>query len=145
MLKKKRKKITILIFILTAIFAISNFALAAKPKVVFWSYAANNIEEWKKREAAIEKKFNIDLQIEQVAQAAFVQKLQATMMDGARYPDIIEWMIETNKILDANPKKCLVTPLDKYQKRCPGTNCLDYLRWTCLWPASRCPSGSIDL
>jgi arabinosaccharide transport system substrate-binding protein len=114
---KKTKKITILIFILTAIFAISNFALAAKPKVVFWSYAANNIEEWKKREAAIEKKFNIDLQIEQVAQAAFVQKLQATMMDGARYPDIIEWMIETNKILDANPKKCLVTPLDKYVKK----------------------------
>lgn len=91
--------------------------MAAPQKVTMWSFAANNVEEWKAREAALEKKFNIDLHIELVAQNAFVQKLQAAMMDGKGAPDIIEWMIEQNRILDANPKKCLVLPLDNYVKK----------------------------
>lgn len=90
--------------------------MAAKQKVTMWTFAANNAEEWKAREADLEKKFDIDLNVEVVAQNAFVQKLQAAMMDGKGAPDIIEWMIEQNRILDANPKKCLVEPLDKFVK-----------------------------
>ena len=77
----------------------------AKDKVVFWSFAANNIEEWEARKAEIEKKFGITLVIENVPETAFVETLQATMMAGIDYPDIIEWRIEQNQILDADPKK----------------------------------------
>lgn len=85
-----------------------------KITVTMWSFAANNVQEWKKREAAIEKKFNIDLKVELVAQNAFVQKLQAVMMDGSNVPNIIEWMIENNRILNADPGKSFVLPLNKY-------------------------------
>jgi arabinosaccharide transport system substrate-binding protein len=83
-------------------------------KVLMWSFAANNISEWQERKADIEKKFGIELQIEQVAEQAFIQKLQAVMTDGKGIPDIIEWKIEQNQILNANEKKCLVYSLDKY-------------------------------
>ena len=43
--------------------------------------------------------------IENVPETAFVETLQATMMAGIDYPDIIEWRIEQNQILDADPKK----------------------------------------
>jgi arabinosaccharide transport system substrate-binding protein len=79
-----------------------------------WTFAENNAEEWKKREADIEAKFDIDLKIELVAQNAYVQKLQAVMMEGKKVPDIIEWMIENNRILNASPKKAFVQPLDDY-------------------------------
>jgi arabinosaccharide transport system substrate-binding protein len=82
--------------------------------VLMWSFAQNNVDEWKARQADIEKKFNIKLQIEVVAQNAFVQKLQAVMSDGKGIPDVIEWMIENNRILNADPKKCFVYPLDTY-------------------------------
>ncbi|HHU52274.1 MAG TPA: extracellular solute-binding protein [Firmicutes bacterium] len=110
----RRKLVVSLIVVAMVVCLFSAVGLSAKQKVVFWSYAANNIEEWTAREADIEKKFNIDLQIEMIPQNAFVQTLQAAMMDGSGYPDIIEWMIEQNRILDADPKKCLVIPLDKY-------------------------------
>ncbi|HOR45427.1 MAG TPA: extracellular solute-binding protein [Spirochaetota bacterium] len=85
-----------------------------KRSVTMWSFAANNVEEWKKRKADIDQKFNIDLQIELVAQNAFVQKLQAVMMDGKGVPDMIEWMIENNRILNADPEKSFVLPLDEF-------------------------------
>jgi arabinosaccharide transport system substrate-binding protein len=83
-------------------------------KVVLWSFAPNNLEEWEEREADIEAKFGVDLVPELVAQDAFIQKLQAVMMDGEGVPDIIEWMIENNRILFADPDKCFVLPLDDY-------------------------------
>jgi len=86
----------------------------AKRTVRMWTFAENNAEEWQKREADIEAKFDIDLKIELVAQNAYVQKLQAVMMEGKKVPDIIEWMIENNRILNANPKKAFVLPLDDY-------------------------------
>ena len=86
-------------------------------EITVWSFAANNIEEWKARKADIEQKFDIKLNIVQVAQDAFVQKLQAVMMDGKGVPDIIEWMIENNRILNADPNKSFVLPLDKYTKK----------------------------
>jgi ABC-type glycerol-3-phosphate transport system substrate-binding protein len=83
-------------------------------QVVLWSFAPNNIEEWEDREADIEAKFGVDLVVELVAQDAFVQKLQAVMMDGEGVPDIIEWLIENNRILFADPDKSFVLPLDDY-------------------------------
>jgi ABC-type sugar transport system, periplasmic component len=94
--------------------ALSVTGLAAPQKVTFWAFAANNIEEWKARKADLDKKFNIDLQIVSVPEQGFVQKLQAAMMDGKGYPDIIEWRVELNQILNADPKKAFVIPLDKY-------------------------------
>jgi len=85
-----------------------------KRTVTLWSFADNNCAEWKKRKADIDQKFNIDLQIELVAQNAFVQKLQAVMMDGKGVPDMIEWMIENNRILNADPEKSFVLPLDEF-------------------------------
>ncbi|MGE5528148.1 MAG: ABC transporter substrate-binding protein [Patescibacteria group bacterium] len=113
-----RKRTLVIIALAAAILAgMSAMGLtAAKQKVTLWSYASNNIDEWKQREATVEQKFKIDLVIEQVAEQAFVQKLQAAMMDGSG-PDIIEWRIEQNQILSADPKKCLVIPLDKYTSK----------------------------
>jgi len=104
------KKITLLLLVFLVLFGLN----AAPKKVLMWSFAANNIAEWQERKADIEKKFNIELVIEQVAEQAFVQKLQAVMMDGKGVPDIIEWRIEQNQILNADPKKSFVYPLDKY-------------------------------
>ncbi len=114
-----RKKSLVVFGVLAAVLAISlaNFGLAAaKPRVIMWAYAANNIVEWKQREADVEKKFNVDFIIETVAEQAFVQRLQAAMMDGSG-PDIIEWRIEQNQILSSDPKKCLAIPLDKYTSK----------------------------
>ncbi len=100
--------------VLIVLIAIFGFSFAAKRTVTMWSFAANNVEEWKERKADIEKKFDIVLNIELVPQDAFVQKLQAVMMEGRGIPDIIEWMIENNRILNADPKKSFVLPLNVY-------------------------------
>jgi len=112
----RRKLAVVLLTLVLAAALFANNGLA-KDKVVFWSFAANNIEEWEARKAEIEKKFGITLVIENVPETAFVETLQATMMAGIDYPDIIEWRIEQNQILDADPKKSLVIPLDKYVKK----------------------------
>jgi len=101
-----------------AMMLIASTALAAdKRKVTVWSFAPNNMEEYTARKADIEAKFGIELDLQNVAQNAFIQKLQAVMMDGKGIPDIIEWKIEDNKILNANPKKSFVIPLDPYTSK----------------------------
>lgn len=97
-----------------ALALVGNLKGADKKKVTLWSFAPNNVEEYKKRKADIEAKFNIELDLQVVAQNAFVQKLQAVLLDGKGAPDIIEWMIENNRILNADPKKSFVMPLDAY-------------------------------
>lgn len=79
-----------------------------------WSFSESYIQEWKDREASIENKFHIDLAIESIPQNEFVQKLQESIETGVDYPDIIEWRIEQNQILSADPTKCPVIPLDEY-------------------------------
>lgn len=113
----RRKTAAILFTLVLVLSLFAGSGLLAKEKVVFWSFAANNIEEWEARKAEIEAKFGISLVIENVPETAFVETLQATMMSGSDYPDIIEWRIEQNQILDADPKKCLVIPLDKYVEK----------------------------
>jgi arabinosaccharide transport system substrate-binding protein len=90
------------------------FTFAAGKTITMWTFAPNNLAEWTNNRAAIEKKFGITLDIQLIAQDAYIQKLQAVMMDGKGVPDIIEWMIENNQILNADPKKCLVTPLESF-------------------------------
>jgi arabinosaccharide transport system substrate-binding protein len=114
---KMRKHLSVFMALVAAFILISCGSSKEKRTVVMWSFAANNVEEWKARKATIDQKFNIDLQIELVAQNAFVQKLQAVMMDGKNVPDIIEWMIENNRILNADPEKSFVLPLDKFTKK----------------------------
>jgi arabinosaccharide transport system substrate-binding protein len=67
------------------------------------------------RESEVEKKFNIKLQTELVAQNAYLQKLQAVMNEGKGVPDIGEWMIQSNK-LSGDPKNCFAAPLDDFVK-----------------------------
>jgi arabinosaccharide transport system substrate-binding protein len=93
---------------------------AEKRKVTLWSFAQNNVDEYVARKAAVEAKFDIELDIQVVPQNAFVQKLQAVMMDQKGVPDAIEWLIENNKILNASPKKSFVIPLDDYVKKSAG-------------------------
>ncbi len=109
----RRNTVSMVVLVLV-IGLLSGVGLAAKQKVTLWSFAPNNIMEWEARKADIDKKFDIDLVIEEVPENAFVQTLQAAMMDGTNFPDIIEWRIEQNQILDADPKRSLVIPLDKY-------------------------------
>jgi arabinosaccharide transport system substrate-binding protein len=109
-----KRVFSILMLLVAVVFVTSCGSKKEKRTITMWSFAKNNVDEWKKREADIEKKFNIDLQIELVAQNAFVQKLQAVMIDGKNVPDVIEWMIENNRILNADPDKSFVVPLDDY-------------------------------
>jgi arabinosaccharide transport system substrate-binding protein len=110
-----RKCFSIFIALVAVLLVVSCKKTPPKMRTVtMWSFAENNVQEWRKREKDIEKEFNIDLQVELVAQNAFVQKLQAVMMDGKGVPDIIEWMIENNRILNADPDKAFVLPLDDY-------------------------------
>lgn len=109
-----RKVIVAAIIAAVALTLAGNLKGADKRKVTIWSFAPNNVEEYKRRKADVEKKFNIELELQVIAQNAFVQKLQAVLMDGKGAPDIIEWMIENNRILNADPKKCFVLPLNKY-------------------------------
>jgi arabinosaccharide transport system substrate-binding protein len=108
------KKTTLALCALCAI--LFSFAQAnhQKRKIILWSFAENNCEEWKRRKADIDKKFNIDLQIELFGQNAFIQRLQAVMTDGEGAPDIIEWVIENNKILSSDPALSFVIPLNQY-------------------------------
>ncbi len=85
-----------------------------KRTVTMWSFAANNVAEWEARKADIEQKFNITLDIQTVPENAFVQKLQAVMLEGKNVPDIIEWKIEANQILNADARKSFVLPLNSY-------------------------------
>jgi arabinosaccharide transport system substrate-binding protein len=100
--------------------ALSVTGLAAPKVITFWTFAQNNLDEWKSRQDEIEKAQNIKLNLVLVPQTAFIQKLQATLIDGKGFPDIIEWMIETNRILNGDPKKCFVYPLDKYVAKSAG-------------------------
>jgi arabinosaccharide transport system substrate-binding protein len=109
-----RKLVIALAVVAIAVTLVGNLQGAGKRKVTIWSFAPNNVEEYKKRKADIEKKFGVELDLQVVAQNAFVQKLQAVMMDGKGAPDIIEWMIENNRILNADPKKSFVLPLNDY-------------------------------
>ncbi|MCL6588399.1 MAG: ABC transporter substrate-binding protein [Firmicutes bacterium] len=119
MLRKGRIAVALLMVVILVIGLFATTGLAAPRKVTLWSFAANNIEEWKAREADIEAKFKIDLDIVTVAEQAFVQKLQAVMMDGKNVPDLVEWRIESNQILNADPKKSFCLPLDKWTSKSP--------------------------
>ncbi|MBN1524100.1 MAG: extracellular solute-binding protein [Spirochaetales bacterium] len=114
--------------ILLLVFAVVSFSMllgacgdSATPDgggktITMWTFAQNNADEWTARKADIEKKLNITLNIQLVAQDAFVEKLQGAMMTGKDVPDMIEWMIENNRILASNPKDCFVYPLDEFVK-----------------------------
>ncbi|MBP9022920.1 MAG: carbohydrate ABC transporter substrate-binding protein [Spirochaetes bacterium] len=108
------KKITLALCILCTFIFSSAQAKPQKRTVTIWSFAANNCEEWKRRKDDIDKKFNVDLQIELVAQNRFVKKLYTAMSEDEDKPDIIEWMIENNRILSSDPAKSLAIPLNKY-------------------------------
>ncbi len=92
-------------------------AFGAGRDVVFWTFAQNNLDEWTARKAEIERQFGITLHLELVAQNAFVQKLQAVMMDQKDVPDIIEWLIEDNRVLSADPNKSFVIPLEQWTSK----------------------------
>jgi arabinosaccharide transport system substrate-binding protein len=112
------KKIVVAILALTLVVGLlSTVGLSAPRTVNMWLYAENNKAEWDGRKAEIEKAMDIKLNITLVAQNAFIQKLQAAMMDGKDFPDIIEWMIENNRILYADPKVSFVYPLEKWTSK----------------------------
>lgn len=91
-------------------------SVGEKRKIILWSFAPNNVQEYRARKDELEKKFNVELEIQQIAQNDFVQKFQEVLAKGQDVPDIIEWMIENNKILNGDPKKSLVIPLDMFVK-----------------------------
>ncbi|HEQ72553.1 MAG TPA: carbohydrate ABC transporter substrate-binding protein, partial [Spirochaetia bacterium] len=82
-------------------------------EIVAWTFSMM-ADEWRMREKELEKKHNIEFTIEMVPQREFIQKLQEAMDSGKDAPDIIEWMIENNRILSADPAKSPVIPLNEY-------------------------------
>jgi len=108
------------IHLLKILFVVAFFLLPGvwaengKRTVTLWTFATYNAEEWRLRESEIEQKFNIDLKIQEVAQNVFVYKLQSAIESGQGAPDIIEWMIENNRVMSHDPAKALVLPLEKY-------------------------------
>jgi arabinosaccharide transport system substrate-binding protein len=64
--------------------------IAERKKILFWYNADNHKTEYEARVAELNEKFNIDFQMELLAGDAQVKKLQATLMAGDGFPDIIE-------------------------------------------------------
>jgi ABC-type glycerol-3-phosphate transport system substrate-binding protein len=93
--------------------ACASYGLVAPRIVNFWVFTPC-YEEWIRRRQDIEKQMNILLNITLVPQNRFIEKLRETMTDGRDYPDIIEWIIENNRILSVEPKLSLVSPLEKF-------------------------------
>lgn len=102
----------VIIVLSTGLF--STTGMSASREVTVWTFNSSSETEWKTRQADIEKVCQISLKIVLVPQHTFIQKLQTSMADGREYPDLIEWMIENNQILAADPKKSLVAPLEKW-------------------------------
>jgi lactose/L-arabinose transport system substrate-binding protein len=108
----KLKWIGILFILIFIVSACASLGLAEPRLVNYWVFAP--CSEWFGSIKEVEKQCNIKINIKLVAQNSFIKKLQEAMMEGRDYPDIIEWMIENNRILSANPKVSLVAPLEKY-------------------------------
>jgi len=86
-------------------------------EVLLWTFFNNAVDYWTGRSVELEEKFNIDLKIEVVPQNIFLQRLSECMAEGKNAPDIVEWMIEYNRILASDPQESLVIPLDTYVRR----------------------------
>jgi parallel beta-helix repeat protein len=109
------KKIVVLFSLVMLLFGITLSVPTAPRTVLLWSFLQTNLDEWNDRKAEIEKKFNVNIQTELIAQNSFLQKLQAVIQEGKDGPDIAEWLVEDNK-LAADPKDCYAAPLDDYVK-----------------------------
>jgi len=92
------------------------WAQDSRRTVTMWTFAPHTAEPLKDREAAIEQRFNINLEIEMIAQNVIVQKLQAEILTGGNPPDIIELYIENNIAMSIDPEKTLVRPLEEYSR-----------------------------
>lgn len=108
------KKITLALCVLCA--TIFSFTEAKQQKriVTVWSFGLFNCDEWKMRKDDIDKKFNIDLKIELLSPKNFLKRFTNAMSGSEKAPDIIDWMIENNRILYSDPDKSFVIPLNKY-------------------------------
>jgi arabinosaccharide transport system substrate-binding protein len=103
------------ILFLSALFIIPGvWAENGRRTVTLWTFAPNNAYEWEARKTGIEARFNIELEIVQVAQNAFVERLQSAIQSERDTPDIIEWIIENNRIMSTDPARALVLPLEEY-------------------------------
>jgi ABC-type glycerol-3-phosphate transport system substrate-binding protein len=101
--------------------AVEPAARAAEPaaprKVTLWSFAQFGTEEYLRRKADVDRKFGVDLVVEVVPQDAFLKRLQTAFDDGNGVPDVIEWTIEYNGVLSADPRRSAVLPLDQYVEK----------------------------
>jgi ABC-type glycerol-3-phosphate transport system substrate-binding protein len=94
-------------------------AATAKPdRIVVWSYTDNNFKELVSREAEIEKKFGVDIVLEKVAQDAMIARLQASMISGKDWPDIIDGPGSAIHLYaTVDPANAVLIPLDNYIKQ----------------------------
>jgi ABC-type glycerol-3-phosphate transport system substrate-binding protein len=84
-------------------------------KVVVWSFADNNFSELVAREESLEAKFGVDFEFELVAQDAMLPRLQAAMMSGEDWPDIIDGPGSAIHLYaSVNPADSVIIPLDAY-------------------------------
>ncbi|MGA2141175.1 MAG: extracellular solute-binding protein, partial [Brevinematales bacterium] len=105
------------LLVLALVAALFQSSFAAPRAVTMWTFAPNNLAEWSNQKADIEKNLGITLDITLVPQDAFVQKLQAVQMSGTGVPDIIEWLIENNRVFAGDPKNAAVEDLTPFTSK----------------------------
>ncbi len=102
------------LLVLALVAALFQVSFAAPRNVTMWCFAPNNLADWSNQKPDIEKRLGITLDLTLVPQDAYVQKLQSVMMSGQGVPDIIEWLIENNRVFAADPKNASVEDLTAY-------------------------------
>ncbi|MGA2141180.1 MAG: hypothetical protein ABSG94_02060 [Brevinematales bacterium] len=102
------------LLVLALVAALFQVSFAAPRTVTMWTFTPNNYAEWSNQKPEIEKRLGITLDLTMVPQDGFVQKLQAVMMSGQGVPDIIEWLIENNRVFAADPKNAAVEDLTQW-------------------------------
>jgi len=129
-----KKQIIIMFVLLTSVLYAGTGYTAEKRTVIYWDFRPGNVEEYRERQSDIEDRFNIKLEIRVVSQSVFAAKLKEAVDSGKGKPDLIMWVIENNRIIDHDPKRSLLMPLDRFipksrAKKIVPEGRIDWLRY----------------
>ncbi len=102
---------------------VSNIGYTVKHSgtLTMWVYFAGSKREWEARKPDIENKFGIKLDIRLVVDRAGINRLLdddtrqlRDSIGSGKAPDIIEGWFEHNKLMNSDPGKSLVLPLEEF-------------------------------
>ncbi|MBN1523226.1 MAG: extracellular solute-binding protein [Spirochaetales bacterium] len=90
--------------------------------VTIWTFATNREDDIRQIQGEIESRFAVHIEIKLIPQYNFIDSLTRAMRFGKDTPDIIDWMIENNRMLSANPDNSYVMPLNQFVNRSAGVH-----------------------